>query len=138
MKEKQLAIERRDLAAYPATELKRMAHLVHTVGETLADAKTTLDVAILADLEGAVSDELVDICNVLNRVERRVGKRTWQSGIRMRTGTWATRMVSAVDSSQSRLCGRLQKEISQCLIIKSKTAAVPWPAKWWSWHQDKL
>jgi hypothetical protein len=74
MKKKTFAVERNDLAAYPTTELERMAHFVHTVGETLAEANTTLDVAVLTDLEGAVSDELVDILNVLNRVERRIGR----------------------------------------------------------------
>jgi hypothetical protein len=51
-----------------------MAHFAHTVGETLAEANITLDVAVLTDLEGAVSDELVEILNVLNRVERRIGR----------------------------------------------------------------
>jgi hypothetical protein len=74
MKKKTFAVERDDLAAYPTTELKRMAHFVHTVGENLAGTNNTMDVAVLTDLEGAVSDELVDICNVLNRVERRIGR----------------------------------------------------------------
>ena len=74
MEPKRFAVERCDLAAYPTTELRPMAHFVQTVGETLAEATTTLDVALLTDLEGAVSDELVDILNLLNRVERRIGR----------------------------------------------------------------
>jgi hypothetical protein len=74
MKKNRFAVERDDLAAYPTTELKRMAHIVHTVGETLAGTNITMDVAVLTDLECAVSVELVDILNVLNRVERRIGR----------------------------------------------------------------
>ena len=74
MKKNRFAVERDDLAAYPTTELKRMAHFVHAVGENLAEVNITLDFVVLTDLEGAVSDDLIDILNVLNRVERRIGK----------------------------------------------------------------
>jgi hypothetical protein len=51
-----------------------MAHFVHAVGETLAEVNITLDVAVLTDVEGAVSDEVIDILNVLNRFQWRIGR----------------------------------------------------------------
>jgi hypothetical protein len=74
MKKQRFAVERCDLATYPTTELERMTHLVHTVAESLAEANITLEGAVLTDLEVGVSDELVDILTVLNRVERRIGR----------------------------------------------------------------
>jgi hypothetical protein len=62
-----------------------MAQFVHTVGEVLVEANTMLDVAVLTDLEGAVSDKVADILYALTRVERRIGKelakRNWNAEV---------------------------------------------------------
>ena len=74
MKKKRFAIERRDLAACPTTELKRMAHYAHVVGETIAEACITSEVEMLADLEESIEGEIAEISAVLIRVERRIAK----------------------------------------------------------------
>jgi hypothetical protein len=74
MKKKRFGIERRDLSATSTTDLKRMAHYAHTVGETLAQADISSDVEILADLETAVHDGIADMGAVLLRVEHRIAE----------------------------------------------------------------
>jgi hypothetical protein len=75
MKEKQFAVEHRDLSKCQTTELQRVAHYAHVVGETLAQAgDIESDIGILADLEDSIDDEIADIGAVLLRVERRVAE----------------------------------------------------------------
>ncbi|HXS93821.1 MAG TPA: hypothetical protein VN736_04395 [Candidatus Limnocylindrales bacterium] len=72
MLKKRFAILRRDLSAYPVTELRGIAHFVQTLDGLFDQANITSGMEILEDLEGAVGNELAEIGGILHLVQRRV------------------------------------------------------------------
>jgi hypothetical protein len=74
MLRKRYAILRRDLSAYPASELHGIARFVQTLDGLFDQAYITSDMEILDDLEGAIGSELAEIGGILNRVQRRIAK----------------------------------------------------------------
>ena len=89
MLRKRYAILRRELSAYPVTELHGIARFVQTLDGLFNQANITSDMEILNDLESAIGNELAEIGCILNRVQRRIAKELatrnqnadrWQNG----------------------------------------------------------
>jgi hypothetical protein len=74
MEKKRYGVERRNLSAYPSSDLGRIGHFVRTVSDVLDQANISSDMELLVDLESAVIHEICDIGTVLRRIERRIDK----------------------------------------------------------------